>query len=71
MNMDEKLIDLESRYSHQEDLLQQLNDIVASQGQQMDRLETRLQLMFERVKELQSQIPAAGDSGAEEPPPHY
>lgn len=71
MSLEEKLIDMESRYSHQEDLLQQLNDVVASQGRQMDLLQNRLQLMIEQISDLQSQIPATGDSPANEPPPHY
>lgn len=71
MSLEDKLIDLESRYSHQEDLLQQLNDIVASQGRQLDILENRIQLMVGRISELQSQIPVTGETVANEPPPHY
>jgi len=71
MSMEEKLVDLESRYSHQEDLLQQLNDIVAKQGRQIDLLESRLQLMYERITELQSQVSIGGEASADEPPPHY
>ncbi len=71
MSMEEKLVDLESRYSHQEDLLQQLNDIVANQGRQIDLLESRLQLMYERITELQSQVSIGGEASADEPPPHY
>lgn len=71
MSLEDKLIDLESRYSHQEDLLQQLNDIVASQGRQLDILENRIQLMVGRISDLQSQIPVTGETVANEPPPHY
>lgn len=71
MSLEDKLIDLESRYSHQEDLLQQLNDMVASQGRQLDLLENKIQLMVGRISDLQSQIPVSGESPANEPPPHY
>ncbi|MDA0687858.1 MAG: SlyX family protein [Proteobacteria bacterium] len=71
MSLEDKLVDLESRYSHQEDLLQQLNDIVASQGRQLDLLENKIQLMYGRISDLQSQIPVSGDAAVNEPPPHY
>jgi uncharacterized coiled-coil protein SlyX len=44
---------------------------VASQGRQLDLLENKIQLMYGRISDLQSQIPVSGDAAVNEPPPHY
>ncbi len=71
MTNEEKLVELETRYSFQEDLLQQLNEIVTKQDARIDLLEQQLHLMAERVKELQSQVPASDGAADQEIPPHY
>lgn len=66
--MNKRVIELEIKMSYQEDLLQALNNIVAGQQQQIDRLEQTCQLIHERINSLQ--LEKQGD-GSEPPPPHY
>lgn len=71
MNTEEKLVDLETRYSYQEDLLQQLNDIVTKQDGKIELLEKQIRLMAERLRDLQSESPQSPASTDHEIPPHY
>jgi SlyX protein len=66
---EERLIDLEIKLAYQEDLLQELNSIVASQQQQISRLEETCKLLYERLKGLSS-VNELNQSD-NEPPPHY
>lgn len=71
MDDEEKLVELETRYSFQEDLLQRLNEIVTKQDSRIDLLEQQLRLMADRVQDLQSQVPASDGVTEQEVPPHY
>ena len=64
MNLDSRLTDLEIKYTHQEDLLDQLNKIVAKQSIVIDRLTRELEEL--KITSIQSQ-----DSIGNEKPPHY
>jgi len=66
---EERLIELEIKLAYQEDLLQQLNTIVASQQQQISRLETTCTLLHERQKTFAQSL--GGDEQTVEIPPHY
>lgn len=67
--MEERLVELEIKLAYQEDLLQELNSIVAKQQKQMSRLEETLLVLYERLKSL----PAAAEltQTDNQPPPHY
>jgi len=68
--MDEsKLIEIETKFAHQDQLLIELNDIVTDQQAQLGRLEELCNLLVERIRSL-------GDDRSDEPsqdkrPPHY
>lgn len=70
--MQEKIIELETKYSFQEDLLQELNKQVIRQQRLLDAVLDEVQRLKEQLAELQ-----AGNSqdenqiGADEKPPHY
>ena len=70
--MKEKIIDLETKFSFQEDLLQQLNKEMLLQQRQIDALSLQLRLVREQLSEL-----LAGDrvqhaeALVDEKPPHY
>ena len=49
---EDRLIELEIKMSYQDDLLQTLNTIIATQQRQIDRLEQAYQSMSERVNSL-------------------
>ncbi len=65
----DRVIELEIKSAYQEDLLQELNTVVAKQQVQIERLEATCQLLHERIKSLQNM----GFTVAAEPeiPPHY
>lgn len=67
--MEEKIIDLEIRLTHQEDHIQELDRIIYQQQQAID-------LLQEQIKHLQGKLKNVSEnnilSPSEEiPPPHY
>jgi SlyX protein len=68
MNQD-RIIELEIKTAYQEDLLQELNQIVAQQQLQIDRLEATVTLLHERIKSLSAEHSNIEDKI--EKPPHY
>ena len=62
---EERLTELEVRYTVQQDLLRQLSDVVLAQGRDLDRLRRELELLRSRQHEAPS--PFTPD----ERPPHY
>lgn len=67
------VIDLQSRFAFQEDNIQVLNDIVTRQQRQIDVLERELELHREKLTEL---IQSAAErtptpTAVDERPPHY
>jgi SlyX protein len=65
---EQRLIELEIKAAYQEDLLQELNKIVAQQQKQLMRLEKTCQLLYERINSLQLE---KRETEIEPPPPHY
>ena len=71
--MDEELAarlhDMEARLAHFERLSEDLSDIVAGQGREIDRLKKQVSALSSRVLDLQQDW----RSGAadDKPPPHY
>lgn len=63
------IIELQTKLSFQDDLLEGLNQVVTSQQQQIMRLETAFEALKLQVKTLQTD-PNQTDV-AEPPPPHY
>lgn len=69
-NMSEnRLIELETKVSYQEDLLQELNSLVISQQSQLDELTKTCKLLSDRLKEAMQYFP--NTSNVNEKPPHY
>ena len=66
----QKMIELETRLACQEDTLNALNDIVAQQQLQIDRLEKTSKSIVDRIRK-QSTIMNLGYEHADEKPPHY
>ena len=66
---EDRLIDMESKLAHQEQLLADLNDALTSQQSQLTRLETLCQSLIERIRSLGDG--AAPGNPADERPPHY
>ncbi|MDQ6991038.1 MAG: SlyX family protein [Mariprofundaceae bacterium] len=69
MNVEQGMIELQTKYAYQEDLLQTLNEVVTQQQQELARLKEDMNRMRESLRGMMdSQL-----SGPEEdvPPPHY
>jgi len=68
MSIDERLNEVESRLTFQDEAIQSLSDLVYAQQRQLDRLQQTCDLLIQRLNE------AAGDTPVkviDEPPPHY
>jgi SlyX protein len=65
---EDRLTELEIKSSYADDLLEQLNDVVARQQLQIDAL--RREVLLLRTQ-LADQGQAGGVGSGHEPPPHY
>lgn len=64
-----RLAEMETRLAHFERLSDDLSDIVARQGKEIDRLKQQVGALSSRVLDLQQDWrPGAAD---DKPPPHY
>lgn len=64
-----RLAELETRLAHFERVSEDLSDVVARQGQQIDRLKQQVGALSSRVLDLQQDWrPGVTD---DKPPPHY
>jgi SlyX protein len=66
---EKRIVELEIKFAYQEDLLQDLNSIVADQQRQIDRLELICKQLTEHVRNLQ--LTQSHSKEADELPPHY
>lgn len=66
---EERFIDLETRLAHQDQLLNDLNDVVTAQQAKIMELEQLCRALIQRVRSTGEGLPEV-DSG-DERPPHY
>ena len=66
----EKLADLETRLTFQEDLIESLNKQVAQQQQEINTLQIQLQHLNRKFKSLADDLESQ-HSADDQPPPHY
>ena len=69
--MEKRLIELETKFSYQEGLLLDLNDIVAKQQRQLDDLITEVSGIKEQLQDAAERGSAEGHDEQDEKPPHY
>ena len=69
--MEEKLVELETKFSYQEDLLADLNDIVIKQQRQLDELLGELSLIKEQLQAAEERDSLTSEREQDERPPHY
>lgn len=65
---DEKIIDLEIRYTHQARLLEELSEVLNEQRVTIQQLERRVVELEKKLREAAVDPTGGGDEG---PPPHY
>ncbi|OOG27142.1 SlyX protein [Thioalkalivibrio denitrificans] len=67
--LEERIVELEIRLSHQDDMLQTLNRLITEQQITIERLQADMANLRLYVSELLAT--QGGDPGPEPPPPHY
>ncbi len=70
MNNEERLVDIEIKLSHQEDLVESLNQLVYEQQTRIDLLDKRCEALIRQVRELTDSVGSRGGP-VDERPPHY
>ncbi len=73
LQRDAQLVELQTQFAFQEDLLQQLNEVIVRQQMQIDALERELSLHRDKLLHLMENLPEKGAAGnpLDERPPHY
>ena len=66
---EERFIDLETRLAHQDQLLNQLNDVVAEQQTKIIQLEKLCRTLIDRYRSIGDAMPE--EDAGDERPPHY
>ncbi|MDQ6973883.1 MAG: SlyX family protein [Mariprofundaceae bacterium] len=69
MNIEQGIIELQTKYAYQEDLLQSLNEVVTQQQQELVSLKEDLKRMQASLRGMMGSQLARPDE--EVPPPHY
>ncbi len=66
---EDRFIDLESRLAHQDQLLNELNEVVTQQQAKIMQLETLCNSLISRVRSIGEVMPDSDPTN--EKPPHY
>lgn len=66
---EERLVDIESKLAHQDQLLIELNDVISDQQAKIMKLEELYGFLLDRVRSIGESLP--GDASQDERPPHY
>ena len=67
MSQEDRLVDIEIKISHQEDLVETLSQTIYRQGRRIDQLEAMVASLVDHVRTLQS----TRQGPVNEKPPHY
>lgn len=68
MNLEERVMELESRLAFQDDTIQALNDVLVTQRRELDRLQQQMAAVLKRQEEIGNQFETFEEDA---PPPHY
>ena len=68
MELEQRVIELESRLAFQDDTIAALNDVVVAQQRDIERLQQQVAILARRQEEMGGQF---GIAEGEAPPPHY
>ncbi|HEY8270033.1 MAG TPA: SlyX family protein [Pseudobdellovibrionaceae bacterium] len=66
---EERFIEIETKITHQEFLIEQLNKVIYEQQGKINQLETILTALVKRTQEIMNPEPEIGP--ANDKPPHY
>lgn len=65
---EDRFVEIETKLSHQEFLIEKLNNVITDQQAIIEVLEAKLKVLIDRLKEIG---PPAGEIRGHEKPPHY
>jgi SlyX protein len=68
MNLDDRVMELESRLAFQDDTIQALNDVLVAQQRSLERMQLQMAALIKRQEEMGGQFEAFEEDA---PPPHY
>jgi SlyX protein len=68
--MEKRLETLETQLAFQDDIIQKLDDALASQQKQLLDMQRQIELLMDQIK-LMEKIGPDTPEGPEAPPPHY
>lgn len=68
-DMEQRLIDLETRLAHHERTAEELSDVIAEQGRTIDRMTLQIRRLVERLLDLEAGPQQSPQD--DKPPPHY
>lgn len=68
MNLEERVMELESRLAFQDDTIQALNDVLVVQRRELDHLQQQMAAVLKRQEEIGNQFETFEE---DVPPPHY
>lgn len=68
MNLEERVMDLESRLAFQDDAIEAMNDVLVAQQRVVERLQLQMAALLKRQEEMVGQFESFEE---EAPPPHY
>ena len=67
----ERLEELESRLAFQDDLIENLNEVIARQDRELLDIKARLAAVESKINDLADSFSTPGGGGGHEVPPHY
>ncbi len=70
-DIDDKLIDLQTRVAYQEDLLAHLDQVITKQDADIIQLQQQVRLLAKRLDESLFAQEQDGENAVSERPPHY
>ncbi|GAB4185274.1 MAG: SlyX family protein [Deltaproteobacteria bacterium] len=59
--LEQRLIDLEIRFTHQQRLVEELSDVIAADGRQIDELRKEIRLLRQMLQRLEPETPPSPD----------
>ncbi|AHZ71946.1 MULTISPECIES: SlyX family protein [Pseudomonas] len=68
MSLEDRVTDLESQLAFQDDTIQSLSDVLATQQRAVERLQLQMAALLKRQEEMAGQFETFEE---EAPPPHY
>ena len=70
-DLQEQLIDIETRLAYQEETIAQLNEVITKQDADIIKMSQQLRLLAKRFDDLQYDQTDAGGEITNDRPPHY